>query len=174
MGSSWAELFVGDAFYKSGVGEECNWDLKTSVLSIKDKLGPQKLEGGTGVNEDERMNWSQISVKLAVRYLHCSDVRWGMACPRTSRHVEPSPPHTPQLSSLAPLASCRSQPTSCTHINSTHSWRQGIDQVMKATNRWTYSTIHVRTDFVLHRYSQTLQQEVIDWLVDWEKTNLAI
>lgn len=63
----------------------------------------------------------QIIGRSLVRYLHCSGVRWGRACPRTSRHVEPSPPQTPQLSSLAPLASCRSQPTSCTQNHSTHS-----------------------------------------------------
>lgn len=35
------------------------------------------------------------------------------AWPRTSLQVEPSPAHTPQLSSLAWLPSCRSQPTAC-------------------------------------------------------------
>ena len=34
-------------------------------------------------------------------------------CPRTSLQVEPSPAQTPQLSSLAWLPRCRSQPTAC-------------------------------------------------------------
>ncbi len=46
-------------------------------------------------------------------YLRSSGDTWGRAWPRTSRQVEPSPAQTPQLSSLALLPSCLSQPTSC-------------------------------------------------------------
>lgn len=52
-------------------------------------------------------------IKLSNNYLHLLAESCDLYCPRTNRQVDPSPLHTPQLSSFAVLPSWWSQPTIC-------------------------------------------------------------
>lgn len=91
-------------------------------------------------------------------YLRSSGEMWGSAWPRTSRQVEPSPAHTPQLSSLALLPSCLSQPTSCNKWQSNHSEKGKMGQKGHRMAVELQITLQIR--LIIH-YS------ILKWTFSW-------